>query len=99
MEGIIAFGQAECRREDIPDRRNNQSREGSGNEPGRGVCEDTGLPVGVGRGTPWSVVKTRTEFGQGWSSTQTAGMGPAGYRNYCSSYLLSESGVGERLES
>ena len=37
VEGIIGFGQAECRREDIPDRRNNQGKE-------RGV----GLSRGVG---------------------------------------------------
>lgn len=62
-----------------------RQREGSRNEPGRGVCEDTGLPAGVGRGMPWSVVKTKTEFGQGWSSTRMGGMGPAGNPNYCSS--------------
>ena len=86
VEGIIGFGQAECRREDIPDRRNNQGKErGVAQREGRGVCEDTGLPVGVERGMPWREVKTKTEFGQGWSSTQTGGMGPAGTPNYCSS--------------
>ena len=28
VEGIIGFGQAECRREDIPDRRNNEAKRG-----------------------------------------------------------------------
>ena len=37
VEGIIGFGQAECRREDIPERRNNQGKE-------RGV----GMSRGVG---------------------------------------------------
>lgn len=65
MEGIIGFGHAECRREDIPGRRNNQRKE-------RGW----GMSRGVGsvrrqaclQGMLWCLVKIKTEVGQGRNS-------------------------------
>ena len=65
MEGIIGFGQAECRMEDIPGRRNNQHKE-------RGMVTSRGVGSvrrqACLRGMLWCLVKIKTELGQGRSS-------------------------------